>query len=249
MTSWRRHTRDTRTGTVSVGGRHPVVVRAATAISRALPAEAAAAVAAGCQTLLVRGWSLTTGAALAAAVIRDTGVPIVAEVASTVTAVARARLLGCAGVRLVVRDEEAFSLRAPALTRIAHDAGLSLELALVPPLPRDERRPLLLAEAYLRVCAMLEKNRFTNTQLAVTCTDPLTVGRAARMLAVASDYPLLPVLLPGLPGSSPVMSASALTYVLLAEGVSDGVWLPSAGDAVLQAQLGREVVRTAQRFR
>lgn len=246
-TPWRRHTRDTTTGSFAIGGRHPVVLRAAVPISPALPVVATAAAAEGCGVLLVRGWSQGMNEAVEAEVIRGAGVEVVAEVPSTVAAVARARLLGCAGVRLVVRDEEAFSRNAPAIARVADHGGLSLELALSPVLPRGRHRPLVLAEAFLRICAVLEANRFTNIQLSVTCTDPLTVGQAARMLAVASDYPLLPVLLPSPFLTTPAVSAAALTCALILEGVCDGVWLPCAGGSIAQAQLGRLVLHTATR--
>ncbi|MBP2478538.1 4-hydroxy-3-methylbut-2-en-1-yl diphosphate synthase IspG/GcpE [Crossiella equi] len=237
----RRYTRPVRLGPVALGAPHPVAVHAAAEGTdpEALLTVAVQAAAAGGEVLrVVRADRV--GAAGLAELVRGCPVPVVAEIPPEGAAVDRAAEAGCAGVRVVV-EERSLRLHAAELARTALATGLPVELAVA---ERPGQGALGLAEAGLRACALLAAHGLTAVQLAVSCAQPAVVLAAARLLAVACQHPLQFALTAA--GGAATARAAAVCGQLLAEGIGDSVWLPSAGDAVMQAFVGTQVLRALQ---
>ncbi|MFI6097750.1 flavodoxin-dependent (E)-4-hydroxy-3-methylbut-2-enyl-diphosphate synthase [Lentzea sp. NPDC051213] len=248
--SGRRATRQTVTGSVRLGSDHAVAVQASTdahATVEALTTTVKRAAAVGCEIFRIERWEPAHCTCLAA-VVRGSPIPIVAEIPATVEAMRYACKAGCAGVRVVVDDEERFRQNASGIARVAITAAMSIELVVGATVGTrfGRHRALLLAEAGLRNCAVLEEHSFTNLHLAVSCAEPSTTLQTIRMLAVACDYPLQLSLLQETGNMVDIARTAALCGQLLSEGIGDSVWLSSAGGPVVQAYIGREVLLALQ---
>ncbi|GAA2778266.1 hypothetical protein GCM10010452_01870 [Crossiella cryophila] len=239
----RRFSRRVAIGQVTLGPPHPVAVQAATAGAdlEVLLDEIVQAAVAGAELIRIEHADRVPPAVLAA-VVRESPVPVVAEIPAAESALRQAAAAGGAAVRIVVGREAPLRTHAPRLAGAALETVLLVELAV----PEGGRGSLLLAEAGLRCCALLAGQGLTELCLAVLGPTPALVLATARLLAVTCDYPLQFALAATSAGATATARAAALCGQLLAEGIGDSIWISAAGAAVMQAHLGRQILLALQ---
>lgn len=242
-----------KVGRVSVGGGAPVTVQSMTNTRTADVGATLSQIRALATTgaAIVRVAVPDDAAAEAMSVlVRESPVPLIADVHFDYRLAVAALYAGAAGVRInpgniggpekVSAVVEAARAHGAAI-RIGVNSG-SLERDLRPWEDRDPAGALV--ESAVRHCALLEDLDFRDIKVSAKSSSPLVTVAANRLLAERIPYPLhLGVTEAGTPWTGSIRSAVALG-VLLEEGIGDTIRVSLTGDPVDEVRVGLEILRT-----
>jgi (E)-4-hydroxy-3-methylbut-2-enyl-diphosphate synthase len=242
-------------GGVPVGGGASVVVQSMTNTRtddvEATLSQIRALVTAGAR--LVRVAIPDAAAARAvAALVRETPVPLIADVHFDAGLAVAAVRAGAAGVRInpgniggreKVRQVVEAAADHGAVIRVGVNSG-SLERNLR---EREKTDPAgALVESAVRNCSLVEELGYREIKVSVKSSSPMVTIAANRELAKRLDYPLhIGVTEAGTAKMGGIRSAVALG-VLLAEGVGDTIRVSLTGDPVEEVRVALEILRALE---
>ena len=183
-------------------------------------------------------------------IVREAGVPIVADIHFSYRLALLALQAGVQGLRLNpgnIRDEghirtvvrEALDRKVPI--RVGANAG-SLDRALVE--RHGGTTPEALVESALNEVRILEDEGFTEIKISVKHQNVAQMIEAYRLLADRTDYPLhLGVTEAGPPPTGVIKSAIGIG-TLLAEGIGDTIRVSLSADSVEEVKAGKHILQS-----
>ena len=249
----RKQTRQIHIGPVAVGGGAPVSVQSMTntktADVAATVAQIRALSAAGCDIVRLAVPDMDAAKALGE-IIRDTDVPLVADIHFDYRLALEAIRQGVAALRLNpgnIGGEE----RVQAVVREAKAAGIpirigvnggSLDKKLLQKYGRVTAEALV--ESAMEHVRILEAQDFHDMKISLKAHDvPLTIA-AYRLMSRTVDYPLhLGVTEAGTPTTGMIKSAVGIGS-LLAEGIGDTIRVSLTGDPVVEVRVANEILKS-----
>ena len=249
----RKQTRQIHIGPVAVGGGAPVSVQSMTntktADVAATVAQIRALSAAGCDIVRLAVPDMDAAKALEE-IIRDTDVPLVADIHFDYRLALEAIRQGVAALRLNpgnIGGEE----RVQAVVREAKAAGIpirigvnggSLDKKLLQKYGRVTAEALV--ESAMEHVRILEAQDFYDMKISLKAHDvPLTIA-AYRLMSRTVDYPLhLGVTEAGTPTTGMIKSAVGIGS-LLAEGIGDTIRVSLTGDPVVEVRVANEILKS-----
>lgn len=252
----RRATRQVKVGNVLIGGGAPVTVQSMTNTRTADPAATIAQVQslAGAGADIVRvAVPLKEDTAALAQIVRNSPVPIVADVHFHFDRALEAIDAGVAKIRLNpgnIKDRA----QVRRVIAAARDAGVAIRVGVnegsvvdrSDPAARqaDMSRPLdeLMEDKLAQYLEAFQEEGFDQLVLSAKSHDAFATIAAYRRLAARWDYPLhLGVTHAGTRESGSIRSAAALG-ALLAEGIGDTLRISYAGDSTDEVRHGLELL-------
>lgn len=249
----RKQTRQIHIGPVPVGGGAPVSVQSMTntktADVAATVAQIRALSAAGCDIVRLAVPDMDAAKVLGE-IIRDTDVPLVADIHFDYRLALEAIRQGVAALRLNpgnIGGEE----RVQAVVREAKAAGIpirigvnggSLDKKLLQKYGRVTAEALV--ESAMEHVRILEAQDFYDMKISLKAHDvPLTIA-AYRLMSRTVDYPLhLGVTEAGTPTTGMIKSAVGIGS-LLAEGIGDTIRVSLTGDPVVEVRVANEILKS-----
>ena len=249
----RRMTRQIRVGNVAVGGGAPISVQSMTntrtADAAATSAQVAELAEAGADIVRVSCPDPASTAALAE-IVRDSAVPIVADIHFHYQRAIEAADAGAACLRFnpgnIGNDDRVAEVVGAARAngcaiRIGVNAG-SLEKPLLE--KYGSPCPEALVESALRHAAVLDAHGFADYKISVKASDVLLMAAAYRQLAAATDAPLhVGVTEAGGRRAGTVKSALGIG-ALLWEGIGDTIRVSLAADPVEEVHAANEILKS-----
>ena len=248
----RRQARRIRVGAVAVGGGAPISVQSMTntptADAGATLAQVQALEAAGADIVRVSCPDEDSTRALAA-VVRESRVPIVADIHFHYRRAIEAAEAGAACLRINPGNIGAAS-RVREVVRAAKDHGCSMRIGVnAGSLERalldryGEPCPEALVESALAHARILEDNDFREFKISVKASDVFLAVAAYRGLAEACDYPLhIGITEAGGMLAGTVKSAIGLG-ALLWSGIGDTIRVSLSADPVEEVKAGFEILK------
>ncbi|MEU7166305.1 flavodoxin-dependent (E)-4-hydroxy-3-methylbut-2-enyl-diphosphate synthase [Streptomyces morookaense] len=248
----RRPTRQLHVGDVPVGGGAPVSVQTMTTTNtadiEATLQQIAEVTAAGCDIVRLAVPSRDDAAALPS-IVKQSPIPVIADIHFQPRYVFAAIDAGCAAVRVNPGNIKKFDDRVAGIAKAAAAAGVPIRIgvnagSLDPRLlaKHGTATPEALVESALWECSLFEEHGFHDIKIAVKHHDPLTMIAANRLLAQRCDYPLhLGVTEAGPAFQGSIKSAVAMG-VLLAEGIGDTLRVSLSADPVEQVKAGCHIL-------
>jgi len=247
----RRPRRLVRVGEVGIGGGHPVSVQSMTTTHARDAAETVAQIrrlaAAGCEIVRVAVPALADAAALAE-VVRESPLPVVADVHFTTGLAVRALEAGAAKVRLNPGniDDAAGVKRVVAL---AAEKGVPLRFGVNSGSIRAKRPHAggddlahLMVDVLMEWVRAAEAEGFQDLVLSAKASDAVTTIRAYRLLAAACDLPLHVGITAAGPMEESRTRSALVLGTLLAEGIGDTLRVSLTGDPVHEVVIGQEIL-------
>src|SRR5215207_4971527 len=247
-----RHSRQISVGGVPIGGGAPVVVQSMTTTKThdvdATLAQIGRLVEAGCEIVRVAVPGIPDAHALPA-IVRDAGVPIIADIHFNASLALRAMEAGVAAVRInpgnIGGDDKVLQV-----TERARETGTPLRIgANAGSLPEHLRWTATadpvgaLVRAAMEEVELLERHGFHDFKISVKSSSvPVMIG-AYRRLAAEVDYPLhLGVTEAGTLLTGAVKSAIGIGS-LLADGIGDTIRVSLSTDPVEEVRVGFDILR------
>jgi len=249
----RRKSRQVHVGSVAVGGDAPISVQSMT-VTKTEDVEATLIQVHELGTQgadIVRVAVPHEGDAKALpAIVKDAGVPIIADIHFSVRLAMMALEAGVQGLRLNPGNmrnpdhikqvaNEAKARGVPI--RIGVNAG-SLDKKLVTKYGRPTAEALV--ESALYEISLLEEHGFTDYKISVKHQNVTEMIEAYRLLATKTDAPLhLGVTEAGTPKQGVIKSAIGIG-TLLAEGIGDTIRVSLTADPVQEVQAGKQILKS-----
>jgi len=248
----RRKTRAVKVGTLKLGSGHPVVIQSMTKVATtnvaACVRQIGQLVEAGCGLVRLAVPTRSDTEAFAK-IVRKVSIPLIADIHFSPERAIEAIEAGAAKIRLnpgnIKGRADILRIIDCAKThRIAIRIGVneaSIRDLKKGDVPFSQRVKLMLREmrSYVR---LLEGRGFDNIVLSAKSADTLRTIEVNRAIAEAFDYPLhLGLTHAGLPEDALTPSAVALGS-LLSEGIGDTIRVSVAGDPVMEARIGRDIL-------
>jgi (E)-4-hydroxy-3-methylbut-2-enyl-diphosphate synthase len=252
----RRKTRTVTVGSVKLGSNHPIVIQSMTKVPTtnvaACVRQIEQLVAAGCG--IVRLAVPTQADTVAfAKIVRRVSVPLVADIHFSPDRAIEAIEGGASKIRLnpgniKSRPDILRIIDCAKAHRIAIRIGVneaSIRDLKKGDVPLPQRVKLMLKElrGYVN---LFEKRGFGNIVLSAKSADTVRTIEVNRAISAAFDYPLhLGLTHAGLPEDAQTPSAVALGS-LLSEGIGDTIRVSAAGNPVVEAMMGREILQSLE---
>lgn len=249
----RRKSRQIQVGSVAVGGDAPISIQSMTTTKT----EDVGATLTQVHALATQGADIVRVAVphegdanALPAIVRDAGVPIIADIHFSVRLAMMAIDAGVHGLRLnpgnmrnpLHIEEVATACRERKIPiRIGVNAG-SLDRKLVEKYGRPTADALV--ESALHEIGLLEEHGFTDYKISVKHQNVREMIDAYRKLAVKTDAPLhLGVTEAGTPKQGVVKTAIGVG-TLLAEGIGDTIRCSLTADPVEEVKLGKQILQS-----
>lgn len=248
----RRKSRQIRVGSVTVGGDAPITVQSMT---NTLTADAAATIdqikqleAAGADLVRVSCPDVESTAALAR-IVRESAVPIIADIHFHYKRAVEAAEAGAACLRINPGNIGDAS-RVREVVKAAKDHGCAMRIGVnAGSLEREllerygEPCPEAMIESALNHARILEDNDFFEFKISVKASDVFLAVAAYQGLAEACDYPLhLGITEAGGLRTGTVKSAVGLG-MLLWSGIGDTIRVSLSADPVEEVKCGFEILK------
>jgi len=248
-----RTTRRIQVGSVPVGGGAPVSVQSmCNTDTRDVPATLAqieALAKAGCEIVRVAVPDADAAAALAA-IVRQSPLPVIADIHFDYQLALRAVAGGVAGLRInpgnigeqrKVREVVAACADAGVPIRIGVNGG-SLEKELLAKYGHPTAAAMV--ESALGHIRILEELNFDRIKVSLKASDVRRTVEAYRLLAAQVDYPLhIGITEAGTTWSGTIKSAVGLGSLLL-DGIGDTLRVSLTGDPVEEVRVGWEILKS-----
>ncbi len=250
----RRASRQIRVGDVPVGGDAPVSVQSMTttptADVEATLRQIAELTAAGCQIVRVAVPSRDDADALPA-LVRQSTIPVVADIHFQPKYVFAAIDAGCAAVRVNPGNIKRFDDRVGEIARAAGDRGMPIRIG-VNAGSLDQRlldkygsaTPEAMVESALWEASLFEEHGFTDFKISVKHHDPRTMISAYRLLAKSCDHPLHLGVTEAGPGVQGVVKSAVAFGILLAEGIGDTIRVSLSAPPAEEVKAGLEILHS-----
>lgn len=248
----RRHTRPVRVGDVVIGGSSAIVVQSmtkvpTTQVDRCL-GQILELVQAGCRLVRVAVPTRPDTQALTK-IVRQSGVPIIADVHFSAQRAIEAIEAGVAKVRInpgnMEKKEIARIVDAAKMNRVAMRIGVNE--ASIRDLDHDtpvEDRIRLMIERIRDYVTLIESRGMDQLVLSAKSSDPVRTILTNRAIADAFDHPIhLGLTHAGLPEDA-VIGSSVTLGTLLAEGIGDTIRVSLAGDPVEEVRMAYAILRS-----
>ena len=249
----RRKSRQLHVGSVAVGGDAPISVQSMTVTKT----EDALATIIQVHELATQGADIVRvavphegDAKALPEIVKEGGVPIIADIHFSVRLAMMALEAGVHGLRLNPGNmrnplhikqvaEEAKARKVPI--RIGVNAG-SLDKALVAKYGRPTAEALV--ESALHEISLLEEHGFTDYKISVKHQNVPEMIEAYRLLATKTDAPLhLGVTEAGTPKQGVIKSAIGIG-TLLAEGIGDTIRVSLTAEPVEEVKVGKQILKS-----
>ena len=249
----RRRSRTIQVGPVSVGGDAPISVQSMTNTPTADPgatlAQVKALAEAGADIVRVSCPDEASTSALRA-IVRDSPVPIVADIHFHYRRAIEAAEAGAACLR-VNPGNIGGRERVSEVVRAARDHGCSIRIGVnAGSLGRDllerykEPTAPAMVESALRHVTILEDHGFTDYKISAKASNVRLAVEAYRALADATDAPLhLGITEAGGRDAGAVRSAVGLG-MLLEDGIGDTIRVSLSADPVEEVRVGNEILKS-----
>jgi (E)-4-hydroxy-3-methylbut-2-enyl-diphosphate synthase len=247
----RRRSRQIHVGSVAVGGDAPVSIQSMTTTKT----EDVGATLRQVHELATQGADIVrvavpheADARALPAIVKDAGVPVIADIHFSVRLALIAVEAGVAGLRLNpgnmrnpkhVKQAAEAAKAAEIPIRIGVNAG-SLDKKLVAKYGRPTAQALV--ESALYEIGLLNEHGFNDIKVSVKHQNVVEMIAAYRLLATRTDLPLhLGVTEAGTPKQGVVKSALGIG-TLLAEGIGDTIRVSLTADPVEEVKLGKQIL-------
>ncbi|OGV72284.1 MAG: 4-hydroxy-3-methylbut-2-en-1-yl diphosphate synthase [Lentisphaerae bacterium RIFOXYB12_FULL_65_16] len=250
----RRPTRSIVLGTVAIGGTAPVSVQSMTTTdtrdARATLRQITALARAGCEIARVAVPD-TDAATSLRNIVRNSPLPVVADIHFDARLALRAIEAGAHGIRinpgnLGGPDNVRQVARAAAAHRTVVRVGINAgSLGTKGRRPGPERLPRAMVDAALACCELLEQEGCHSLKVSLKASDVQTTVAAYRLLASRADYPLhLGVTEAGTREVGTLKSAVAFGCLLL-EGIGDTLRVSLTAPPVEEVKAGIRILEAA----
>jgi len=250
----RRRCRQIQVGGVPVGGDAPITVQSMTTTVTAdigpTLQQIAELTATGCQIVRVACPSQDDADALAT-IVRQSPIPVIADIHFQPRYVFAAIDAGCGAVRVNPGNIRKFDDQVKEIAKAAGDAGVPIRIgvnagSLDPRLlaKHGKATPEALVESAIWECSLFEEHGFRDIKISVKHHDPVVMVSAYRLLAERCDYPLhLGVTEAGPPFQGTIKSATAFG-ALLAEGIGDTIRVSLSAPPVEEVKVGLQILES-----
>jgi len=250
----RRPTRRINVGSVPVGGGAPISVQSMTTTPTAnvdaTLQQIAELTSAGCDIIRVAVPSADDAEALAA-IVKQSQIPVIADIHFQPKYVFQAIEAGCAGVRVNPGNIRKFGDAVKQIAAAAKDHGTSLRIginagSLTPAILAKYGKaiPEALVEAALQEAALFEEHDFHDFKISVKHHDPVVMVRAYQLLSQAGDWPLhLGVTEAGPVFQGTIKSATAFG-ALLSQGIGDTIRVSLSAPPVEEVKVGIQILQS-----
>jgi len=250
----RRRCRQIQVGGVPVGGDAPITVQSMTTTVTAdigpTLQQIAELTATGCQIVRVACPSQDDADALAT-IVRQSPIPVIADIHFQPRYVFAAIDAGCGAVRVNPGNIRKFDDQVKEIAKAAGDAGVPIRIgvnagSLDPRLlaKHGKATPEALVESAVWECSLFEEHGFRDIKISVKHHDPVVMVSAYRLLAERCDYPLhLGVTEAGPPFQGTIKSATAFG-ALLAEGIGDTIRVSLSAPPVEEVKVGLQILES-----
>ncbi|HHT41274.1 MAG TPA: flavodoxin-dependent (E)-4-hydroxy-3-methylbut-2-enyl-diphosphate synthase [Actinomyces sp.] len=250
----RKKTRLIHVGDVPVGGGSPISVQSMTTTLTtdigATLQQIAELTAAGCDIVRVAVPSADDADALPI-IVRQSTIPVIADIHFQPRYVFKAIEAGCAAVRVNPGNIRKFDDQVKDITKAASDAGVSLRIgvnagSLDPRLLKKygKATPEALAESAMWEASLFEEHDFHDFKISVKHHDPVTMIRAYEILSENGDWPLhLGVTEAGPQFQGTIKSATAFG-ALLRQGIGDTIRVSLSAPPVEEVKVGIEILQS-----
>ncbi|KPK43488.1 MAG: 4-hydroxy-3-methylbut-2-en-1-yl diphosphate synthase [Planctomycetes bacterium SM23_25] len=247
----RRKTRVVHVGNVAVGGEHPVSVQSMTTThtrdAGATLDQIRRLAAAGCEIVRVAVPAPPDAEALPE-IVRDSPLPVVADIHFNTALAMRALEAGAAKVRLNPGNiDDLEGLRQ--VLALAGERGAPLRFGVNSGSVRAKRPDAgaadlarLMVDVLMEWVAVAEGEGFQDLVLSAKASDVPTTIAAYRLLAEVSDLPLHVGITAAGPMDEARTRSGLVLGALLAEGIGDTVRVSLTGDPVSEVLIGQEIL-------
>jgi (E)-4-hydroxy-3-methylbut-2-enyl-diphosphate synthase len=252
----RRKTRTVTVGNVKLGSSHPIVIQSMTKV----PTTSVAAcvrqieqlVAAGCGLVRLAVPTQADTAAFAK-IVQKVSIPLIADIHFSPDRAIEAIEAGAAKIRLnpgnikdradILRIIDCAKAHKIAIRIGVNEASIRDLRKGDVPLPQRVRLMLKELRGYV---SLFEKRGFGNIVLSAKSADTVRTIEVNRAISAAFDYPLhLGLTHAGLPEDARTPSAVTLG-ALLSEGIGDTIRVSAAGNPVVEAEIGTEILQSLE---
>jgi len=247
MVKKRKKTCQIHVGPVCIGGAAPVSVQSMTKTdtrdARATLAQIHRLEKAGCEIIRVAVPDEAAAASLPA-IVKNSRIPVIADIHFHYRLALKAIAAGVAGLRLNPGNIGSRQKIAAVLEQ-ARDRGISIRIGVNSgSLEKDIRKqyggptPEALVESALRSIALFEHLDFTSIKVSIKSPDVVTTVDAYRLLSRKTRYPLhIGITEAGTLFSGTIKSAVGLG-ILLSEGIGDTLRVSLSADPVEEVRAG-----------
>jgi (E)-4-hydroxy-3-methylbut-2-enyl-diphosphate synthase len=239
---------------VLVGGDAPVSVQSMTttltADVNATLQQIAALTASGCQIVRVAVPSQDDAEALPA-IVRQSKIPVIADIHFQPKYVFAAIDAGCAAVRVNPGNIKQFDDKVKEIAKAAGDTGTPIRIG-VNAGSLDKRlfekygkaTPEALVESALWECSLFEEHGFGDIKISVKHNDPVVMVEAYRQLAAACDYPLHLGVTEAGPAFQGTIKSAVAFGALLSQGIGDTIRVSLSAPPVEEVKVGTQILES-----
>jgi len=250
----RRITRQLDVGGVLVGGGAPISVQSmtttVTADVDATLQQIAELTATGCQIVRVAVPDPVDAEALPR-VVRQSQIPVIADIHFQSKYIFAALDAGCAAVRVNPGNIREFDGKVGEVARAAKAAGTPIRIG-VNAGSLDKRimakygraTPEALVESALWECSLFEEHDFTDIKISVKHNDPVVMVAAYRLLSQRCDYPLHLGVTEAGPAFQGTIKSAVAFGALLAEGIGDTIRVSLSAPPVEEVKVGLAILES-----
>lgn len=248
----RRQSRRIMVGPVPVGGGAPISVQSMTNTPTvdigATLQQIAELTAAGCDIVRVAVPSQDDANALPI-IVKQSPIPIIADIHFQSKYVFQAIDAGCAAVRVNPGNIRKFSQVGPDICKAATDAGISLRIGVnAGSLDKDiyakygGPTPEALVASAMQEARMFEDVGFHDFKISVKHHDPITMVQTYRLLASKGDWPLHLGVTEAGPAWQGTIKSCVAFGALLAEGIGDTIRVSLSAPPVEEVKVGCKIL-------
>jgi len=252
MLKKRKKTRQIKVGPVKIGGSAPVSVQSMTTTdtrdARATLAQIRRLEKAGCEIIRVAVPDEVAAASLPA-IVKNSPIPVIADIHFHYRLALAAIAAGVAGLRLNPGNMGS-RRKVAAVLEQASNRGISIRIGVNSgSLEKDIRKqyggptPEALVESALRSIDLFEQLSFRNIKISIKSSDVIATVDAYRLLSRKTRYPLhIGITEAGTLFSGTIKSAVGLG-ILLSEGIGDTLRVSLSADPVEEVRAGFAILK------
>ena len=250
----RRKTRQLMIGNVGVGSRYPISVQSMCTtkthnISSTLQ-QISELTNNGCDIVRV-ACPLQEDADALAIIVKNSAIPIIADIHFQSKYIFTAIDAGCAGVRVNPGNIRMFDGHVKEVARAANDAKTPIRIginagSLDPRIIKKYGKvtPEALVESALWEAKLFEEHGFRDIKISVKHSDPLIMVKAYIQLAYQCDYPLHLGVTEAGPTLQGTIKSSVAFGALLSNGIGDTIRVSLSDSPIKEVKVGSKILES-----